>query len=187
MTRPFRFFFNNLSEDERQVPCCTSTDGDEVELSEEASETDECRQCTDEERRFPRLATSRPALLTSLTINRFFFGLQESDRQLPCCTEAEESSEEEATTTGETTEEVSDGCRQCSDEEAGRWITLPHRLSIEHQNNRFFWATQSVEDMNDLPCCNRIERRRLANATDCGQKPYHNRILGGIKSKVSEE
>ena len=69
LTRPFRFFFNNLSEDERQVPCCTSTDGDEVELSEEeALETDECRQCTDEERRFPRLATSRLALLTSLTI-----------------------------------------------------------------------------------------------------------------------
>ena len=175
-----------MSEDEQQVPCCTSIDGDEVELSEEASETDECRQCTDEERRFPRL-TSRLALLTSLTINRFFFGLQESDRQLPCCTEAEESSEEEATTTEETTAEVSDGCRQCSDEEAGRWITLPHRLSIEHQNNRFFWATQSVEDMNDLPCCNRIERRRLANATDCGQKPYHNRILGGIVSKVSAE
>ena len=128
-----------------------------------------------------------PSCSLNIPHNRFFFGLQESDRQLPCCTEAEESSEEEAATTEETTEEVSDGCRQCSDEEAGRWITLPHRLSIEHQNNRFFWATQSVEDMNDLPCCNRIERRRLANATDCGQKPYHNRILGGIVSKVSAE
>ena len=51
---------------------------------------------------------------------------------------------------------------------------------------RFFFATQGIEDMNDLPCCNRKERRRLANATDCGQKPYHNRILGGIVSKVGE-
>ena len=51
---------------------------------------------------------------------------------------------------------------------------------------RFFFATQGIEDMNDLPCCNRKERRRLANATDCGQKPYHNRILGGIVSKVKE-
>ena len=51
---------------------------------------------------------------------------------------------------------------------------------------RFFWATSSVEDMNDLPCCNRKEKRRLANATDCGQKPYHNRIIGGVVSKVSE-
>ena len=51
---------------------------------------------------------------------------------------------------------------------------------------RFFFATQGIEDMNDLPCCNRKERRRLANATECGQKPYHNRILGGIVSKVGE-
>ena len=54
------------------------------------------------------------------------------------------------------------------------------------KTNRFFWATSSVEDMNDLPCCNRKEKRRLANATDCGQKPYHNRIIGGVVSKVSE-
>ena len=58
---------------------------------------------------------------------------------------------------------------------------------LNTKNNRFFWATTSVEDMNDLPCCNRRERRRLANATDCGQKPYHNRILGGVVSKVSEK
>ena len=57
LTWPIRFFFDNFSEDERQVPCCTFVDGDEVQ-SEEASETTECRQCTDEERRFPRSATS---------------------------------------------------------------------------------------------------------------------------------
>jgi len=150
-----RFFFGQSSEDERQVPCCTFTDGEEVQSEEAEEDTSECRPCTDEERRFPR----------------FFFGNSaEDERQLPCCTEAED---EEATTTEETEEtELSDNCRQCSEEEAGA--------------GRFFWATTSVEDMNDLPCCNRKERRRLANATDCGQKPYHNRILGGIVSKEHE-
>ena len=63
------------------------------------------------------------ALLLSFNITscpRFFFGSSEDERQLPCCTETEESDDEEASTTTEETEaEVSDNCRQCSDEEAG--------------------------------------------------------------------
>merc|ERR1711936_950548 len=101
---------------------------------------------------------------------RFFFGSSSDERQVPCCTE--DTKQDVATTTEETTADVSESCRQCSDEEA--------------RAGRFFFATQGIEDMNDLPCCNRKERRRLANATDCGQKPYHNRILGGIISKEHE-
>merc|ERR1712154_731594 len=94
-----RFFFDNLSEGERQVPCCTFVDGEEVQ-NEEASETNECRQCTDEERRFPR----------------FFFGSSESDRQPPCCAEAEESAEEEETTfsSGLNVDPINSRCSQKS-------------------------------------------------------------------------
>ena len=66
LTKPIRFFFGILAENERQAPCCTFTDGEEVQ-SEEASEPNECRQCSEEERRFPRLATTHLAPLTSLT------------------------------------------------------------------------------------------------------------------------
>ena len=47
---------------------------------------------------------------------RFFFGSSSDERQLPCCTE--DTKQDVATTTEETTEDLSESCRQCSDEEA---------------------------------------------------------------------
>ena len=124
-----------------------------------------------------------------LARTRFFFGSSNDERQLPCC--SEESDADGETNGDETAEELSETCRQCSGDDtgAGRCDFYPGTLGSPSncQSVRFFFATQGVEDMNDLPCCNRKERRRLANATDCGQKPYHNRILGGIISKVGKE
>ena len=47
---------------------------------------------------------------------RFFFGSSSDERQLPCCTE--DTKQDVATTTQETTADLSESCRQCSDEEA---------------------------------------------------------------------
>ena len=46
---------------------------------------------------------------------RFFFG-SSSDERPPCCTE--DTKQDVATTTQETTADLSESCRQCSDEEA---------------------------------------------------------------------
>ena len=48
---------------------------------------------------------------------RFFLGSSSDERQLPCCTE-DDTKQDVATTTEETTADVSESCRQCSDEEA---------------------------------------------------------------------
>ena len=118
-----RFFFGQSSEDERQVPCCTFTDGEEAPSEEAEEDTSECRPCTDEERRFPRSTKSCLTLDRNIpSTTRFFFGNSaEDERQLPCCTDAEGSEDEEGSATTEETEdtEVSDNCRQCSEEEAG--------------------------------------------------------------------
>lgn len=60
------------------------------------------------------------------------------------------------------------------------------------QNPRFFWGSNQVEDVNDIPCCD-LEKgeellesaKRLTNATKCGRKSL-NRILGGVVSEENE-
>ena len=74
------------------------------------------------------------------------------------------------------------------------------------QNPRFFWGSNQVEDVNDIPCCD-LEKGeellgsakrlvhdmdttystilRLTNATKCGRKSL-NRILGGVVSEENE-
>ena len=94
-----------------------------MEQGQDASETTECRQCSDEERRFPRSSGSSECLepFDNESMFRFFLGSSSDERQLPCCTE-DDTKQDVATTTEETNADLSESCRQCSDEEgrAGR-------------------------------------------------------------------